>query len=210
MVKFPRLVQIVLDPQRITVGVGITQHAGAQAGLLRARFDTSADGSLDKEEEEALAVWLDQRARRSIRLELEGDGLHPEVVERSINLAGDDRAGDGDAIRLSSVSVLALGLRPGTHRFRLQDRPENIRQLVPVRLDLPLNWTLSDILAEGEALPLTRAGQTSWQGSFAGQGGSLEFSVTVPSRRKEGLPTQGRGAVNPPAEVGSPPTGSEP
>lgn len=210
VVKFPRLVQIVVDPQRISVGMGVTRHAGAQAALLRARFDTSADGLLDRAEEDALAVWLDQRARRSLRLELDGEELHPEVVDRKLQLAREKGAQEGDAIRLSSVSVLALGMRPGVHRFRVEDRPENIRQLVPVRLDLPAGWALSDVIAEGEAMPLTPTGTSSWQGSFAGQGGSLEFSVTVPKQGAETIPLEARGAANSLRGVGSSRTGSEP
>ena len=210
VVKFPRLVQVVLGPESVTMGLALTQHAGPRSELLRGRFDASGDGRLDEQERSSLAAWLDDRARRSLRLSLENEELRTEVVQRSLDLVGSDRAIEGDALRLSSVAVLSLGLRSGTHRFRLEDRPENLRELVPIRLDLPPGWILSDVLAEGEALPLESSGPYSWQASFAGQGGSLQFTVTVPESQEDRSSSKSRGAANPPPEVGSLSTGSEP
>lgn len=200
VVKFPRLVHLVFEPSRITVGVGFTQHAGPVAAQLRGRFDLSGDGELDDPEQEALVAWLDERARSHLRLELDETPLRPELVQRTIKLAAGPRSIEGDAIQMSSASVLAIGLRPGAHRVRISDKPSSMRQLVPIRIDLPPDWTISEVLAEGEALPLSRAGERSWQGAFAGEGGTVSFTLTVsPSVRgaTEGQPQVGSSEVRP-------------
>ncbi|MEE2827561.1 MAG: hypothetical protein VX498_00115 [Myxococcota bacterium] len=195
VVQFPRLVQLVFHDSRLTAGVGFTQHAGAVAARTRDRFDRNGDGGLDEEEQEALAAWLDERARSHLRLELADQALKPEVVERSLDLVSGRGAIEGDGFRMSSAAVLAISLRPGTHQFRFSDRPPTVRQIVPLRVDLPVGWELSGVRTEGEALPLTRSSEYSWQGAFAGEGGSILFSVTVPKTE--------RGAVQSGAEVGS-------
>lgn len=210
------MVQLVVTPQRLTLGLGMTQHAGPEATALRVRFDRDGDGVIDEAEERELASWLDARGRRSLRLSLDGEDLQLEVVERQLTFAAALDAVEGDAIQLRSASVLAIGLRPGPHRIRLSDRPEGGRQLVPIRLDLPEGWTLSDVLAEGEAIPLSSAGEHSWQGAYAGKGGTLSFTIEVPRRREvteqdtdDEDSSQGRGAIEVPSEVGSPSTGPQ-
>lgn len=212
--QFPRMVQLAFAPQRLTLGLGITRHAGPQATALRARFDIDTDGRLSESERGELALWLEEQGRRSLRITLDGEPLQPEVVERKLTLSDEARAGSKDVIQLRVAAVLAIGLRPGAHRIELYDRPEGGRQLVPVRLDLPSGWELSDVLAEGEATPLARAGEYSWQGAFAGRGGTLSFTVEVPARGQpratEVDSRAARGANESSSQVGSPSTRSEP
>jgi hypothetical protein len=212
--QFPRMVQFAFAPQRLTVGLGITRHAGPQATALRARFDADTDGRLSEPERGDLALWLEEQGRRSLRIILDGEPLHPEVVERKLTLSDEVLAGSKDVIQLRVAAVLAIGLCPGTHRVELHDRPEGGRQLVPVRLDLPSGWELSDVLAEGEATPLARAGEYSWQGAFAGRGGTLSFTLEVPGRGQlqvgEVDSSTARGANESSPQVGSPSTRSEP
>ena len=195
-VQFPRLVHIVFEPHRLTTGVGFSQHAGTVAGDMRSRFDTDSNGLLDEAEQEALTVWLDSRARRNLRLELNSTPLLPAVVERQLDLARDSGATEGDGIRMSSSAVLAIGLVPGTHELRISDRPRNARQVVPLRIDLPAGWEVAEVVAEGEAIPLTPIAERSWQGAFAGEGGTIRFALTVSKH------TEGAGRASP--EVGSP------
>ena len=58
-----------------------------------------------------------------------------------------------------------------------------------------VNSAYASCVTEGEALPLTRSSEHSWQGAFAGEGGSIVCTVTVPKTD--------RGAVQSEAEVGS-------
>jgi hypothetical protein len=205
--QFPRMLQLSVSPQRMTLGLGVNRHVGSRALALRARFDIDSDGVLDDTEQTELALWLDERGRTALRLVMDGDLLSPEVVERKLVLTEDDLRGDGDAFNLRSAAVLAIGLRSGPHRIELSDRPEGPRDLVPVRLDLPSGWTLSDVLAEGEATPLTRVAEHSWQGAFAGRGGTLSFTVEVPPRMplatEEVDSSDGRGAQESLPQVGS-------
>jgi hypothetical protein len=152
-----------------------------------------------------------------LHLVLDDEELQPEVVERNLSL-GDDSPGlrrgsvrgEEDAFRLRSAAVLAIALRPGDHKIRISDKPDNPRQLVPMRLDLPPGWELSDVLAEGEALPFSAAGERSWQGAFAGRGGSLSFTIGVPQSVRDEDSSEARGANEPLPKVGSPPAGSHP
>ena len=206
--QYPRMLQLSVSPQRMTLGLGVNRHAGRQAVALRARFDADRDGVLDEAERDELASWLDERGRRALRLVMDGERLRPEVVERELLLTDDDLRGEGDAFKLRSAAVLAIGLRTGPHRIQLSDRPEGIRELVPVRVDLPAGWTLSDVLAEGEATPLAQVADRSWQGVFAGRGGTLSFTVEVPGKaalaKEEVDSSDGRGAQESLPQVGSP------
>jgi hypothetical protein len=205
---------LAFAPQRLTLGLGITRHAGPRATALLARFDIDTDGTLSESERDDLALWLEEQGLRSLRITLDGEPLQPEVVERKLTLSGEAGAGSKDVIQLRVAAVLAIGLRPGAHRIELYDRPEGGRQLVPVRLDVSSGWALSDVLAEGESTPLARAGEYSWQGAFAGRGGTLSFTVEVPVRGRpratEVDSRAARGALESSPQVESPSTRSEP
>ena len=211
--QFPRMLQLSISPQRMTLGLGVSRHFGPRMMALQARFDTDTDGVLDDTEQAELAQWLDERGRRALDLVVDGEHLRPEVVQRDLILADGGPRSERDALKLRSVAVLAIGLRSGLHRVEVSDRPEGIRELVPVRVDLPPEWKVSDVLAEGEATPLSRVAEHSWQGTFAGRGGTLSFTLEVPEQApfeaEEVDSSEGRGAQESLPQVGSSSSGSE-
>ncbi|MEE2828484.1 MAG: hypothetical protein VX498_04810 [Myxococcota bacterium] len=178
-VRFPRVMQISFYKDGLRVGYGMTEHAGPRAAVLRSRFDADGSAVLDEEEKQELASWLFRSSMKSFQIELDGVPLQPELVDLKIELAGDAQAVEGDAIRVTAMSLLAIQLLPGRHRLKIADKPANPRLLLPFRLDLPRGWSPENVRSEGEALPLSPAGPFSWQATFAGLGGGVELDVLV-------------------------------
>ncbi len=178
-VRFPRVMQISFYKDGLRLGYGMTEHAGPRAAVLRSRFDADGSAVLDEEEKQELASWLFRSSMKSFQIELDGVPLQPELVDLKIELAGDAQALEGDAIRVTAMSLLAIQLLPGRHRLKIADKPANPRLLLPFRLDLPRGWSPENVRSEGEALPLSPAVPFSWQATFAGLGGGVELDVLV-------------------------------
>lgn len=180
--RFPRFVHLRAEPERLAVAVAVKQHAGADAGRMRTRFDHDADGSLSQVEREALAAWLGASSRVDLEVSLDGVALLPEPEPGELVLEEDGHVAGGDGYVYRSVHPVALVMLPGPHTLVIADRPDSLRTLLPLRLDLPEGWTMVQSRAEGEAMPLVEAGPGTWQGAFAGAGGKLVVEVLVPTR----------------------------
>ena len=178
-VRFPRVMQISFYKDGLRLGFGMTEHAGPRAAALRSRFDADGSDLLEEDEKNELANWLFSSSMKSFLIELDGVPLQPELVDLNIELAGDAQAVEGDAIRVTAMSLLAIQLLPGRHRLKIVDKPANPRLLLPFRLDLPRGWSPENVRSEGEALPLSPAGPFSWQATFAGLGGGVELDLLV-------------------------------
>jgi hypothetical protein len=182
MVQFPRFVHVRVEPEKLAVAVAVQQHAGADAGRMRTRFDHDADGRLSQVEQDGLASWLGASSRAGLTLSLDGVELLTEPESGTLELETDAQVGAGDGYAFRSVVGIAVVLLPGKHTLTIADRPDNPRRVLPLRLDLPPGWTVVEARAEGEATPLVEARLGSWQGAFAGEGGRLVADVLVPPR----------------------------
>jgi hypothetical protein len=180
--RFPRVVHVLVEAERIAVAVRVTQHAGAAAGRMRSQFDHDSSGDLSEAETDALAVWLDRKARPRLRLTLDDVPVRMEERERTLELDRGSGTAAGDGFRFRSVTAVDIVLLPGSHTLVLQDAPANEGNLVPWRIDLPPGWTLSGSEADEGATPPVRAGEHTWQTAFSGTGGRLEVTVEVPAR----------------------------
>ena len=201
VVRFPRVLQVVVTGDRITVAISMTYHSGPQADRIRTRFDRDGSGRLDAEEQEAIAAWMDRRARAGLTLSLDGAVLDLQEVERKLTLTDNDRSEGAGGMELRSVSHLGISLRPGVRHLSIKDRPESSRALVPLRVDLPVHWELRDAVAQGEAVPPVRSGERSWQAAFAGEGGTLDIEVGVPARKEPAGSGDGLlGSAEPPVQ----------
>lgn len=178
-VRFPRVMQISFYKDGLRLGYGMTEHAGPRSAALRSRFDADGSAVLEEDEKNELASWLFSSSMKSFVIELDGVPLQPELVDLKVELAGDAQALEGDAIRVTAMSLLAIQPLPGRHRLKIVDKPANPRLLLPFRLDLPRGWSPENVRSEGEALPLSPAGPFSWQATFAGLGGSVELDLVV-------------------------------
>jgi hypothetical protein len=191
MVRFPRLVHVKVEPERLRLGLIVRDHTGLAAGTMRSRFDHDGDGRLDAAERESLAVWLEASSSATIELKLDGVVLLPEPVERRLELDVDDRTEAGDGYQFRSAADLGVVLLPGEHTLVIADRPESVRGMIPFRIDLPAGWELLESSAVGEASPLLSAGEQTWQTAFAGEGGAVTLRVRVPAREQVEQPGAG-------------------
>jgi len=182
MVRFPRMVHVRVEAERIAVAVAVRRHDGPDAASLRSQFDKDSSGVLEPVEQDELAGWLDRRARKELRVELDGVVLEAEGAESDLQLDGGDTVRDGGGFTFRSAAYLALSLRSGAHRLVITDTPDNLRAVVPLRLDLPSGWEAGDSSATGDATPLVRADELTLQGAFAGEGGSIVLQLEVPPR----------------------------
>jgi len=182
VVRFPRMVHLRVEPDRLAVAIAHIEHAGVNAARLRGQFDRNGSGELEDFEQEAFAEWLDQRARSGLRLLLDGEAVELESEQRDLVLDRDSRVEEGSGWTLRSVWKLEVGLRPGLHRLAIRDAPANERTIVPIRIDLPSGWTLEEASVEGEATAPVRAGEGTWQAGFSGRGGTVLLDLAVPPR----------------------------
>lgn len=182
MVQFPRLVHVRVEAEQLAIAVAVQQHAGADAGRMRTRFDHDADGRLATVEQSGLADWLAASSRVDLEVGLDGAILLPEPSPGQLSLEVDAAVGAGDGYSFRSVHAVQVVLLPGRHTLEIADKPDNPRRLLPLRLDLPEGWTVVESRVEGEATPLVQASATTWQGAFAGTGGRLIAEVQVPAR----------------------------
>ena len=157
MVQFPRFVHLRVEPERLALAVALQQHAGADAGRMRTRFDHDGNGVLSDAEQTGLATWLGTSSRADLRASLDGVLLLPEGEPGELRLDVDGQVEAGDGYDYRSVASVAVVLLPGRHTLTIEDRPDNPRRLLPFRLDLPEGWTVVESRVEGEATPLVEA-----------------------------------------------------
>ncbi len=182
VVRFPRVVHVLVEPERIAVAVGVKRHAGPSAQRIRARFDLDGDGALNDLERGDLARWLDAKARPNLRLTLDDVPVRMEQTESQLDLLGVPTTFEGDGLTFRSVTETNVVLRPGVHTLVIADAPENEGDLVPWRIDLPEGWTITAAEATELATPPVRAGERSWQAAFSGTGGEVTITIEVPGR----------------------------
>ena len=182
VVRFPRLVHVRFEPDRVAVALAVQHHPGPIAGRLRSQFDLDLDGALSEPEQDALGEWLDREGRQTVRLGLDGLALGTVLAERKVELARDNDSATGEGLTMRSVEEIGISLRPGRHTLMVKDTPYNPGTVVPWRIDLPDGWTVVESSTEGGATAAVRAGEQTWQTAFSGDGGRVELIVEVPER----------------------------
>ncbi len=182
VVRFPRLVHVRVEPDRIAVALAVQHHPGPVAARLREQFDIDRDGALASEEQGALAEWLDRDGRQRLRLGLNGLELGTVLAERKLELARDVATSEGDGLTMRSIEEIGISWRPGRHTLLVLDAPYNPGTVVPWRIDLPEGWMVVESAPEGEVTAAVRAGEWTWQTAFSGDGGKIELIVEVPAR----------------------------
>jgi hypothetical protein len=177
--SYPRLVHVRFGPELVEVAVQVTVHAGAKARALRDRHDLDKDGALSEEEKQALAQTLDAQGRARLRVIVDGVPLSPEVGVLDLEVT--DEPNEGQTLAVKSVAAVSVVLLPGVHDIAIEDMPPSPRATVPLRVE-SRSFKIERGTSDKDAMPLTPLAPGSWLGGFAGDGGTVYFTLEVPPR----------------------------
>jgi len=178
-VQFQRLVHVRVHADSIEVAMAVVIHAGPKAGLLRERFDRDADGVLSRDEQDAIANWMDSESFRDFGIQIDGDPVALDGRERVLEMTRNHRADLGEGLSYRTVRVGKLVVRPGARQIVVHEAPGNPREMIAVRIDLAPTLSLEGSDGRAGATKLVPAAERAWQGLVSGEAGDFVLDVTV-------------------------------
>lgn len=178
-VQFQRLVHVRIHPESVEVAMAVMIHAGPSAMRLRERFDRDADGTLSRDEQDALANWMDSESFRDFGVRIGGDPVGLDGRERFLELTGNHRTELGEGLAFRTVREGRLTIRPGAHQLVVHEAPGNPREMIAVRIDLHPGIALTGSEGRDGASKLVPASDNAWQALVSGEPGDLVLDLEI-------------------------------
>jgi hypothetical protein len=134
----PKVIRMGVKEDQLLIAVNYDVNPGQDAVQLRSLFDRDADGSMSKEEQDKLTVYLEQMAMLYFELTIDGQKVKPSKIS-TMPFRIDAPATSSDTLGVALLYSAPLP-KNDTIELSIADQTKSRETHVPLVVDLTDGW----------------------------------------------------------------------